>query len=520
MCRLLAWIAPDGQCPKDGTRATKTVEIPPAPRVRACGPRFAGVEIMSTRYALMGVGLFLSGVTVAACSTTDEASPPPPPAAATQEDASTGERPDATASPVADASAEPPAPDKGPPRVDVPNAGPYGTHVFDVPANAYWVSSGLFLRAGETAAVSVQGTWNTTEPNVGPEGSSSKPLRGCHAGALVARSDLQFEDASLYCISRSSTFKAARDGIVYFGSLAGSDLGADTYEYRRDYTATLKVTLTSNGRTAPWIDPSKAAAFPFSAVESGRLEIHGKNVIVVTSAAQAEADRAGIPGAIAFLDKVYDTHYALRGLAPASGQRIRFVTDPAIASIGLMLAGNPIRMAPEVFTGGAGSEHLLRSGDAQYDVWGFAHEMGHTFAITPATNWWYQAGPFLEAWPNVFSVTTLQTLARATTWGAHDATYPSAKICPTRATQLASGTYASLEADPALMLCFLLEFKETYGDTFFPEFFKKLNAAPPSTVPAPSPNNAAVWGWLRDRFSEVAKTDTTPIFTKWKIPLA
>ena len=463
--------------------------------------------MVSKRFILLSLGVSLS-VALAACGGDDATSPPAPlPSAA--DDAGTREVAESGA--AADAGVAPkPTPDKGPPRVDVPPTGPYGTHTFDVPANAYWVSSGLFLKAGETATVKVQGTWNTTEPT---------PLRGCQSGALVARSDLRFEDESLYCIGQGTTITATRDGIVYFGSLSGTDLGADTYEDRRAYTGALKVTMTSTGRTAPWVDASKAATFPFTTIESGRVEIHGKNVIVVASAAQAQADRAGIAGAVALLDNVYDAHEALRGLTPFGGQRIRLITDETLESVGYMLAGNPIRMSPLVFTGGAGTEHLLSSGDPQYDVWGFAHEMGHTFAITPATNWWYQVGPFLEAWPNVFSVTALQAMARGTQWAAHDAAYPSAKICPTRATQLASGTYDSLAADPALMLCFLLEFKETYGATFFPEFFAKLNATAPGAVPAPSGNNAAVWAWLRARFSEVAKTDTTPIFAKWKIPL-
>lgn len=406
------------------------------------------------------------------------------------------------------------ADDPGRPRVDVRPDGAYGTHTFAVPANAYWVNSGLFLRAGETATAHVSGTWTADGAELGPEGDPARPERGCARGALVARSELAFEDADLHCLGRATTFTAVRDGTVYFGSLAGTDLGGDFYAARGDYSGALTVRLESNGLTVPWVESASAATYDFESVASGRVELYGRHIIVVTTTAQAIADRDGIAAAIALLDSIYDQHARLRGATPFGGQRVRFVVDDQ--QPGYMLAGNPIRMQRGVLSGD-GIARILRSADPAYDVWGFAHELGHTFATTSAANWWYQVDDFFEAWPNVFSVTALETLERGDEeWGASDPRYPSAKICPGREAYLARGQYADLMSDPHLMLCFLLELKETYGPAFYPRFFALLNATPDGAVPAAVD---ARWGWLRDRFSEAAGADTTPIFETWRLPL-
>lgn len=402
--------------------------------------------------------------------------------------------------------------DPGRPRVEVPRRGPYGLRSFMVPASAYWVSSGLFLRAGETATVRVSGRWKVDGIELGPEGDPSRPERGCWHGGLVARTELGLEDASLYCLGHEATITAARDGVVYFGSLAGPDLVADTYSGRDDGEGALAVTVESHGQTAPIVESTSAGSYPFEEVESGRVEVYGRHVIVATTTAQAIADRASITSGVELLDTLYERHAELRGGLPFRGQRIRFVTDDA--QPGYMLAGNPTRIKSAAMSGD-GFTHLFRSADPAFDVWGFAHELGHAFA-TPPKNWWYQVDGFVEAWPNVFSVTALQALGRGATWGDHDPTYPSAKICPEREAYLEHGTYAELMNDTHLMLCFLLELKETYGDGFYPRFFRALEATPPFTVPGEVEGR---WTWLRDRFNDVVKEDTTAIFAKWHLPV-
>lgn len=462
-------------------------------------------------------------VTMAACSTLESDTPSPAPLDNEDPAPTPDPAPDAGGDGSTDETVIPEGPDPGPPHVDVGVVGSYGTHTFEVPGNAYWVNSGLYLRAGETAEVTVEGTWDTTAKDLGPEGGTTAGRGGCKDGGLVARSELHYADNALYCIGRKTTIAAVRDGIVYFGSLIDTDLAADSYERRRDFKGALRVTVTSTGKTVPWVPAAKAPGFPFNEAQaqgSGQIEFSGKHVTVVASVAQALADKDGIAPSIALLDALYELHAELRGMTPFGGQRIRFVTDTAINDIGYMIAGNPIRMRPDVFTGRAGREHLLRSDDPKYDVWGFAHELGHTFAITPGDNWWYQVGRFLEAWPNIFSVHALRKLGRASTqWGGSDPTFQSAKICPNRASFLASSSYELLTSDDRLTLCFLLAFDDAYGKDFYKEFFAKLNAVPPNGVPSRDNDGRATWGWLRDRFSEIAKTDVTPIFTQWRVPL-
>lgn len=407
----------------------------------------------------------------------------------------------------------------GPPCVEVPATGPYGTRTFSVPAAAHWVNTGLFVTAGTDVQITATGTWTgggTSAPGeTGPEGHPGQQQRGCNVGSLTARVGLGYDDMDIECVGEGTTLTATTSGILYLGAIIDTDLG-DTYGVRLPNAGALTVTVTSDGATVPTVFVDDAATFDFSSVTSGWVELRADHVTITAPAAIAQQDRATIAPALAVFDAIYEKQTELRGATPYRGERIRFYPDASIDGIGYMLAGNPVRMMPVIFENPAPGERLLASNDVAHGVWGFAHEMGHVFSFVNGT-WHYQQDT-LEAWCNIFTVYALRGLMRPDPGFGNDATYPSAGFCPDRAAYLASGAYdPDFKSDPFLQLCFFLTFEERYGFTMYSEIFTTLNTIPWQEIPTSPPS--AVWGWVRDEMSSAAGEDVTPIFQEWKIPL-
>ena len=87
---------------------------------------------------------------------------------------------------------------------------------------------------------------------------------------------------------------------------------------------------------------------------------------------------------------------------------------------------------------------------------------------------------------------------------------------------LAAPSYPTLRSDPFLQLCFLLEVGEAQGGwSFWSAFFALLDPLSNADVPADpgDPEDRLLWGWVRDRFSDAAGEDVTPLFEQWSVPL-
>jgi hypothetical protein len=407
-------------------------------------------------------------------------------------------------------------PDAGPPApeppyevvVDVAPDGPYGTHVVSVPARANWVLTGLYLRAGESATLAATGTWSARGATVGPEGDPGlgDAQRGCPVGALAVRSGLRFED-TIACLSEASRYVAPRDGIVYVGMIESTDLG-EAYQERIDVDGMLEVTITSDGATVPSVRASELSSYPFARVASGWVELLAAHHRVVVPAAQVLADRGTAAASLATLDRIYEIERDLRSDAPFFGQRIRWFPDDTLASIGYMLAGNPIRCVPELMTGND-RQRILRASEGPTDIWGFSHELGHVFSFVNGT-WVYQINN-VESWPNVFTLRALRTLGRTTDQPNLD-TY-----CDGRDGYLAGGAYETFRNDPFVQLCFLMEFEEAYGPTFYERFFEGMNGETNEDVGYDG-TDASVWRYVKERFDLAAGDDTEAIWSRWRVP--
>ena len=391
--------------------------------------------------------------------------------------------------------------------IDVPATGPYGTHTFPVPARTNWVNSGLYLRSGQTAHITATGTWNARGRDVGPAGDPEIGMqRGCAVGQLVARSDLRFEEA-VTCIGADAMFAAPHDGILYLAIIDSTDLG-EGYAERDDLDGALTVTVTSTGDTVPSISARDIASYAFERVASGWVELRGAHNVVTIAASQAHLDRSTAVGSLATLDAIWEQHAALRGASPFFGQRIRWYPDDTIASVASLVAGNPVRCVPELMNG-LPNQRILRASEGATDIWGFAHELGHTFGFIHGT-WVYQINN-VESWPNIFTLHALRSLGR-TAGQPHVSTY-----CDGRAAYLAGGDPMTFREDPFLQLCFLEEFEVAYPG-FYSRFFRALNTQTNDDVHYDD-TAASAWRYVRDRFNLAAGEDTTPRFVRWRVPL-
>lgn len=394
--------------------------------------------------------------------------------------------------------------------VDVPHQGPYGERTFTLPAATHWASTGLYLRAGETATITADGTWTAAGQVFTPRGDARAGTeRGCPKGGLVARSGLDFE-APITCIGVREVFTAPTDGIVYVGMIWSTDLG-EAYGERLALEGALEVTVESTGATAPTVFINDLPSTDLDAIESGVLELASDHILITLRVDDVRRDRATATAALATLDAIWDDETFLRGQPPFRGERVRFVEDPTIADFAYMLAGNPIRCVPDLLRGGE-NQRILRAAEPRTDIWGFAHELGHLFSFANGT-WVYQYNN-IEVFPNIFTLHALETLER-TAFQPNVDTY-----CNGREAYLAEGNYPQFKDDPFLQLCFLMDFTETFGWAFWQAFYAGIDRTPNHEIPVGgTPEHALTWGFLRDRFSAAAGEDVTPMFEAWRVPL-
>ena len=422
-------------------------------------------------------------------------------------------QPDAAEPDAADPDAAPPDPPVDAPTdviIDVPLTGPYGERILVVPAATHWANTGLYLRAGETATITARGRWSAEGTSVGPRGDDRLgEERGCPKGSLAARSGLRFEDA-ITCIGVNGEHIAPRDGIVYVGMVWSTDLG-DAYGSRLALEGQVEVTIRSTGATAPMVRMADLPDLDLDAIESGVLELVGDHVVVAVTTADIQRDAATAEAAIATLDAIWEDERFLRGRAPFREERVRFVEDETIIDFAYMLSSNPVRCVPDLLHGN-NNQRILRAAEPMTDVWGFAHELGHAFSFANGT-WVFQYNN-IEVFPNIFTLHALDTLGRR----QNQPNFNS--YCDGREAYLADGTYEEFKADPFLELCFLMDFTATFGWSFWQTFYAGIDETDNAEIPiGGDPEHANTWGFLRDRFSQAAGEDVTPIFDAWRVPL-
>ncbi|MCA9603523.1 MAG: M60 family metallopeptidase, partial [Myxococcales bacterium] len=372
-------------------------------------------------------------------------------------------------------------------------------------------NAGVFLEPGESATIEVTGgQWssNGSAPH-GPGGRTPATLeRGCPIGALAARVGLTYEGALTCLASGVGTITASAAGPVFLGMVVGTDL-SETYHSRVPTSGALTVRVTSTANSIPVVTVDELDCADLSTIRSGHVELAGRHVSVLAPVAAYNRDAWSAALSITTLDEIYEIEAELRGTTPHEGQRIRFVADPAIQNVGYMLAGNPIRMVPDLMTGND-TQRILRASLPATDIWGFAHELGHTFTMVGGT-WTYMVLN-LESWPNVFTLYALERLGR-NQGQPNVATY-----CDGKSAYLASGAYATFKSDPFVQLCFLMEFTKAYGYDVWKRFYAAMNTTTNGDI-GYNGSDASVWRFARDRLSAAAGTDVTPTFNAWRVPL-
>jgi hypothetical protein len=377
----------------------------------------------------------------------------------------------------------------------------YGEREFAVPAAQNWVNTGLYLEQGQQAFISALGEWKVSGPEFyDADGHPTKTNRDCAEGVLAARIGLEHEN-ELICIGRSGTLTASKDGIVYVGGNLSSDIG-EGYDVRnaRGAEGELLVTVIANtGNTVPTITVDQVSTYPFASIESEWVEILSEHTIFTLPTSIAEQDAADIPAALARIDAMYELHADLRGNVPFFGQAIRWYPDNTAP--GWMLAGNPVRIDPQLVFGGS-NIRITQAAEPGNDNWGFAHELGHTFSYIDGV-WVYSLLLQFEAWPNIFTMQVMDKLNIP-----HSRQYSDSACVALKADYLAAGDFdPPVKSDTKLALCFFMELKNRYGWNFYNNFYADLNVS-----------GFSGWQNLRARYSDAAGEDVNFIFDEWKLP--
>jgi hypothetical protein len=215
-------------------------------------------------------------------------------------------------------------------------------------------------------------------------------------------------------------------------------------------------------------------------------------VILTLPALSAKKDAAVMLRATDRLDAIYELEAELRSAVPHHGQRIRFFPDGS--NPGYMLAGNPVRMAQTLVSGGD-QTRISRSGETGTDIWGFAHEMGHDFSFAPHGFWTYQENT-LESWCNLFSIYSLEHLGVPLNDSTTDCTAQS------------TGDYASWDAWGGL--CFLRQFQFKYGWDFYKKYFVQIKDT--------TSDGGDPWAFVYEQFEQASGQSPKPTFDAWHVP--
>ncbi|HKU40314.1 MAG TPA: hypothetical protein VJR89_19270, partial [Polyangiales bacterium] len=160
------------------------------------------------------------------------------------------------------------------PYVEVDPDVPYGTHSVRVPAGAYWVNSGVYLRPGQTADLTATGTWrvDASTGTYGPGGYAwrTNPSNGCRFGQLVARLGMQY-NGRIWCIGTRATVtrpsgesEDTGDGILYLAANTLVDDGGEWTDYRNNASGAVTATVTSTADTVPTILAADAPSYDYS----------------------------------------------------------------------------------------------------------------------------------------------------------------------------------------------------------------------------------------------------------------
>lgn len=154
----------------------------------------------------------------------------------------------------------------------------YGSRRVTVPANRRWVSTGLFLRPGDTVGVHTRGETATQpgEPKTGPEGLSWFN-EGCPAATLrgvVANYGNGKWNEQKLCLGRDMTFVAEHEGVLFLGV---------NDNWPSDNTGEFAVTLSSAARYIPTVGSDYDFGFD-PRLESQSATAYGRRVVNVPAA--------------------------------------------------------------------------------------------------------------------------------------------------------------------------------------------------------------------------------------------
>lgn len=234
------------------------------------------------------------------------------------------------------------------------------------------VSSGRFVRAGETIRVTAEGFWRMAEPVrawFGPEGMATDngPERW---GELLARVGWGPRAGRVHRIGRSKTFVADRDGVLY--------LFARGFHKRRGQGMVLA--WVDGGVPLPTLQAgTQALRRPRTRVRAVRAQgisevaLQGEHVVVMLH--PEDVERMSAPDrTLAYLDQVYETYAQLTGDLPFGGRPITLLFDVTLPDQ-ILVTGNALALT----FGLSHLKALIETTGPSHAAWGITYGLAVPF---------------------------------------------------------------------------------------------------------------------------------------------
>ncbi|MCH7735395.1 MAG: hypothetical protein IH961_09310 [Chloroflexi bacterium] len=347
-----------------------------------------------------------------------------------------------------------------------------------------WVSTGLWINAGERVTVTV------------PEHMKDKGLRiriGSHSDQLWQHREWKRHPSITreFPITEAETKARSEFGGLVYIVLPN---GANFSDFQVNIAGAVRVPRFVLGETSltHWLETERDLPAPWAELQSDR--------IILTVPAEVVRKLDDPDQLMEHWDRVLAT-YAELSMRPLAKRPQRMVCDVQI-SVGYMHSGYPIMMhldQPENLV----SIHKQEKGTR--DNWGFWHELGHNHQQPDWT--FFGSG---EVTCNLFSIFVLEKIYGTELMVAAD--YDREKLDK----YLADGAnFATWRREPFLALMMYVQLIDRFGWEPFHRVFAEYRDL--SAAERPKNDQQKRDQWLV-RFSRAVRHDLGPFFEKWGVP--
>ncbi len=366
------------------------------------------------------------------------------------------------------------------------------------------VSTGRFVRAGESIRVTARGFWRMAEPSrawFGPEGLESDSGGQERWGELLGQIGWGPRSGRLYRIGKSKTFTADRDGILYlFARGFHKQAGAGAVLARVEGGTALPVYRagTRELRNGP---PPMAAVRAEGITE---VALKGKHVTVVIHPEDLEQMPAP-DMTLAYLDRVYEAYADMVGDLPFNGRSILVTFDVTLPDQ-ILVTGN----ATVLTFGLSHLKALLGATRPSHVTWGLTYGLAIPFLE------WHRMDTILEG-KGLWAMAELMATEFYEQQGAPVPALEQAKA-RLRSYRFAVPGSEVFESDKRLAWTFLNALRCDFGWAPFQEMLQGMGTLEQGLPQAPILSDIPLEDFLLE-FGRYARLNLNDRFHAWGFPI-